>query len=131
MREHIDIRQLLHWAYRDQAVETAPYPHPDAITVQLAVNALPSPYNQLVRHFALHKAAPAWRGPDEKVVSLDAVRRSRGLHVEWVRALAVLRSSLDGALGSFKPTGPETPERPWLTTTAPRTSGWSGGQVGG
>ena len=129
MREQIDIRQLLHWAYRDQSVEVSAYPHPDAVTIRLAVNALPVPYNQLVRHYALHKTAPAWRGPQDKVLLLDAVRRSRALHIEWVRALTVLRSGLDGALASFTPTGPDTPEAPWRSSPAPHPHGW--GQVGG
>lgn len=116
MATRIDIRELLIWAFRDQAVEVAGNADPDAVTVYWAVLALPVPHANLVRRHARAATMPDWH-PDTTTptVSLESVRRARLVYTEWVRAMVVLRRTLDGTLARFAATGPALDQEPWIT----------------
>ncbi len=111
--QSIDIEDLLVWAFRDQAVERALSPHPDATTVYWAVLALPAAHLRVIIHFAKLGAGPEWHAGPDHVVSLEAVRKSRRLYTEWVRAMVVLQRTLDGALSHYRVSGPRLEETPW------------------
>ena len=110
----IDIERLLTWAFRDQAVEASSRADPDAVTIYWAVRALPAHHSNAVIRHARTGTRPNWQITASKVVSLDGVRQSRQRYVDWVRAMVVLQRSLDGALSSFRVTGPATDEEPWV-----------------
>jgi hypothetical protein len=114
MPQRIDIQDLLIWAFRIQAVETKPAAHADALTVYWAVLALPVPHATVVRRFAREGRRPDWRPAHARCISLDAVRRSRRLYTEWVRALVVLQRTLEGTITLFAVSGPNLEEQPWL-----------------
>ena len=114
MLQRIDIQDLLIWAFRTEAVESRPQAHPDARTVYWAVMALPSPHVTMIRRFATEARRPDWHSTGGRCVSLDAVRRSRRIYTEWVRALVVLQRTIDGALTSYRVIGPSLDEQPWI-----------------
>jgi hypothetical protein len=114
MPERIDIRDLLIWAFRTQAVETRKTAHEDALTIYWAVLALPLPHATVIRRFAREGRTPDWRPGHARCISLDAVRRSRRLYTEWVRALVVLQRTLEGTMTRFSVFGPDLDEQPWL-----------------
>jgi hypothetical protein len=109
----IDIEDLLVWAFRDEDVEDADDPDPDAVTVYWAVMALPMPHARAITRFARLGASPDWH-PTGHTVSLDGVRRARTLHAEWVRAMVVLQHTLDGTLSRYRVNGPRREEEPWI-----------------
>ncbi|MDC9824502.1 hypothetical protein PRN20_12230 [Devosia sp. ZB163] len=114
MPPRIDIQDLLIWAFQTEGVETTPTADPDALTVYWAVLALPVPHATMIRRFAREARRPDWHAVQAQCVSLEAVRRSRRLYTEWVRALIVLQRTLDGTLSSFSVTGPNLDEQPWM-----------------
>ena len=116
--QSIDIEDLLIWAFRDQAVEGAENPHPDATTVYWAVMALPAAHTRIVSRFARMGIGPDWQAGPEAVVSLEAVRKGRTLYAEWVRAMVVLQRTLDGTLGRYRVSGPRLEETPWRARRA-------------
>jgi hypothetical protein len=77
MAHRIDIRDLLVWAYRTEAVETSSLAHPDAVTVFWAVRALPGSHVELVAGHARHGSVPDWSTRGRPVVRLAEVRRLR------------------------------------------------------
>lgn len=115
MPQHIDVEDLLIWAFRHQKVETRTDADSDAMTVYWAVLALPSPHATIISRCAREAAAPDWRAAThDRCVSLDDVRRSRRLYSEWVRAMIVLKSTLNGSLTQFVVQGPRLAQQPWL-----------------
>ncbi len=114
MLHRIDIQDLLIWAFRAEAVETRPQAHADARTVYWAVLALPAPHATMIRRFAREARRPDWHSGGGRFISLEAVRRSRRLYTEWVRALVVLQRTIDGALTDYHVTGPSLDEQPWI-----------------
>ena len=113
MATTIDIEDVLVWAFRDQAVETAVYAAEDAVTVYWAVLALPGEHCEIVRRAARSGAAPRWLAQPGPVTVLSEVRRARLQYREWVRALTVLQRTLNGTLHDFCIVGPAAPEQPW------------------
>ena len=113
MPQRIDIQDLLIWAFRNQAVETKPAADGDAQTVYWAVLALPLPHATVIRRFAREARRPDWRSGHSRCISLDAVRRSRRLYTEWVRALVVLQRTLEGTLSRYSVSGPGLDDEPW------------------
>lgn len=111
--QSIDIEDLLIWAFRDELVERTDHPHPDATTVYWAVMALPAAHLRAIIHFAKMGVGPEWHAGANHVVSLEAVRKSRTLYTEWVRAMVVLQRTLDGALSNYRVSGPRLEETPW------------------
>ena len=116
--QSIDIQDLLIWTFRDQAVEAAEHPHPDATTVYWAVMALPDAHARIVRRFARQGMGPDWQVSPSPVVQLDTVRRARTVYAEWVRAMVVLQRTLDGSLTRFRVSGPRLEEMPWRAKRA-------------
>ncbi len=114
MPRRIDIQDLLIWAFRTQQVENRPTAEADAQATYWAVLALPLPHATVIRRFAREGRRPDWHAPRTRCVSLEAVRRSRRLYVEWVRALVVLQRTLEGSLSQYSVTGPGLDEQPWL-----------------
>jgi hypothetical protein len=115
MPQHIDIQDLLIWAFHHQRVESRLHADPDAMTVYWAVLALPAPHATVISRCAREAAAPDWRASTrERCVCLDEVRRSRRLYSEWIRAMVVLKSTLNGSLEQFVVHGPRLAEQPWL-----------------
>lgn len=114
----IDIEDLLIWAYRDQAVEGAANPHPDATTVYWAVMALPNAHTRIISRFARLGMGPDWQPRPGPVVSLEAVRKARTVYAEWVRAMVVLQRTLDGTLPRYRVSGPRLEETPWRVRRA-------------
>lgn len=114
----IDIEDLLIWAFRDQEVEAAVNPHPDATTVYWAVTALPAAHARIVSRFARRGMGPDWHAGAGTVVSIADVRKGRMVHAEWVRAMVVLQSSLEGNLTHYRVTGPRLDEAPWRVKRA-------------
>lgn len=114
MQHRIDIQDLLIWAFRSQSVESRSQADIDALTVYWAVLALPTPHATLIRRFAREARRPDWHAGRGRCVSLDAVRRSRRIYTEWVRALVVLQRTLDGSLTSYRVVGPSLDEQPWV-----------------
>lgn len=114
----IDIEDLLIWAFRDQDVEAAQHPHPDATTVYWAVMALPSAHARIICRFARLGLGPDWQGGRGPVVQLDTVRKGRMVYAEWVRAMVVLQRTLDGTLTLYRVTGPRLEEAPWRSSRA-------------
>lgn len=114
MPQRIDIQDLLVWAFRAQAVETRPMANANALIVYWAVLALPLPHATVVRRFAREARRPDWHAARARCISLDAVRRSRRLYTEWVRALVVLQRTLEGSLSAFAVAGPNLDDQPWL-----------------
>lgn len=110
----VDIQNLLVWAFREERVEKAQHPDPDAVTVYWAVLALPVPHAKAISHFARSGTAPDWHGGHGRTVSLDSVRRARRLYAEWVRAMVVLQRTLDGTLSGFRVSGPKIEQEPWV-----------------
>lgn len=113
----IDIADLLVWAFRDQKVETAAAPHPDATTVYWAVMALPVAHTRIISHFARVGMGPDWHAAPDRVVRLETVRKARLVYAQWVRALVVLQRTLDGALIRYRVSGPRLEETPWRSRT--------------
>jgi hypothetical protein len=109
----IDIEDLLVWAFRDEQVESAAEPDPDAVTVYWAVQALPLPHARAIIRFARLGNKPDWHPAPGRTVSLEAVRRARRLHAEWVKAMVVLQRTLDGTLSRGRVSGPRHDEQPW------------------
>ena len=109
----IDIEDLLIWAFRDQDVETADAPHPDATTVYWAVMALPAAHTRIVSRFARLGMGPDWHAGPGPVVQLETVRKGRVVYAEWVRAMEVLQRTLDGTLTRYRVSGPRLEETPW------------------
>ena len=116
--QSIDIEDLLIWAFRDEEVEAARNPHPDATTVYWAVMALPVAHTRIVSRFARMGMGPDWQAGPNPVVQLDAVRKARTLYAEWVRAMVVLQRTLDGTLSHYRVSGPRLEETPWLRARA-------------
>jgi hypothetical protein len=114
MSQRIDIQELLVWAFRFQRVESSTAADPDALTVYWAVLALPIPHATVIRRFARENRRPDWHATQTRTVSLEAVRRSRRLYTEWVRAMVVLQRTLEGTLSHFFVTGPNLDDQPWL-----------------
>jgi hypothetical protein len=114
MATTIDIEDLLVWAFRDQAVESAVYAAEDAVTIYWAVLALPGEHCEIVRRAACEGAPPQWHARPGPVTVLNEVRRARAQYREWVRALTVLQRTLNGTLRDFRIVGPAAPEQPWL-----------------
>lgn len=110
----IDIEDLLVWAYRDEDVADAPAADPDAVTVYWAVMALPVPHARAIARFARLGTEPDWHPAPGRTVSLDAVRRSRTLYGEWVKAMVVLQRTLDGTLSRYRVNGPRHEPEPWI-----------------
>ena len=115
MPQRIDIQDLLIWAFRTEAVESRSAADIDALTVYWAVLALPAPHVTIIRRFAREARRPDWHAGRGRTVSLDAVRRSRRIYTEWVRALVVLQRAIDGALTNYRVVGPGLDEQPWLS----------------
>lgn len=111
--QYIDIEDLLIWAFRDEEVEGAEHPHPDATTVYWAVMALPAAHTRIISRFARMGMGPDWQAGPEPVVSLEAVRKARLVYAEWVRAMVVLQRTLDGTLTRYRVSGPRLEETPW------------------
>lgn len=111
--QSIDIEDLLIWAFRDQDVEAADHPHPDATTVYWAVMALPTAHTRVVSRFARLGMGPDWQAGPGTVVHLETVRRGRLVYAEWVRAMVVLQRTLDGTLTRYRVSGPRLEETPW------------------
>jgi len=111
--QSIDIEDLLIWAFRDEGVEAAQDPHPDATTVYWAVMALPVAHTRLISRFARLGLGPDWQAGSGTVVQLDAVRKARTVYGEWVRAMVVLQRTLDGTLSRYRVSGPRLEETPW------------------
>ena len=109
----IDIEDLLIWAFRDEKVEAAADPHPDATTVYWAVMALPAAHIRIISRFARSGSGPDWHAGGGTVVSIAAVRKGRMVYAEWVRAMVVLQRTLDGALTHYRVSGPRLEETPW------------------
>ncbi len=116
--QSIDIEDLLVWAFRDQQVEAAQAPHPDATTVYWAVMALPAAHTRIICRFARSGLGPEWQAGPGPVVQLDAVRRAHTLYAEWVRAMVVLQRTLDGTLTRYRVSGPRLDEAPWRKARA-------------
>lgn len=116
--QSIDIEDLLIWAFREQDVEAASDPHPDATTVYWAVMALPAAHARIVTRFARMGMGPDWKTGAGPVVQLEAVRRARTVYAEWVRAMVVLQCTLDGTLTRYRVSGPRLEETPWRRTRA-------------
>ena len=114
MPQRIDIQNLLIWAFRAEAVEARPTAHEDAFTVYWAVLALPVPHATVIRRFAREGRRSDCRQAHYGLVLGDAVRRSRRLDTEWVRALVVLQRTLEGTLSRYAVTGPGLDDQPWL-----------------
>lgn len=115
MPQRIDIEDLLVWAFRHERVETRQHANPDALTVYWAVLALPAPHATVVSRCAREAAAPDWRAATrEPCVALEDVRRARRLYSEWIRAMVVLQSTLNGSLTQFIVLGPRLADQPWL-----------------
>lgn len=114
MAQPIHIQDLLIWAFRTQSVESRPDADIDALTVYWAVSALPTPHATMIRRFACEARRPDWHAGRGRCVSLDAVRRSRRIYTEWVRALVVLQRTLDDVLPDYQVIGPNLDEQPWL-----------------
>jgi hypothetical protein len=117
--QHIDIEDLLVWAFREQRVEANDNAHTDAMTVYWAVMALPGAHGRVVSRFARMGMGPDWHVEDSPVVSLDAVRKARTLYAEWVRAMVVLQRTLDGTLTRYRVSGPRLAETPWRASGTP------------
>lgn len=111
--QSIDIEDLLIWAFRDQEVEGAEHPHPDASTVYWAVMALPPAHTRIITRFARMGMGPDWQARPGPVVDLEAVRKGRVVYAEWVRAMVVLQRTLDGTLTRYRVSGPRLEETPW------------------
>ena len=111
--QSIDIEDLLIWAFRDEEVEAAQDPHPDATTVYWAVMALPAAHTRIISRFARMGMGPDWQVGPGPVVQLEAVRKARTLYAEWVRAMVVLQRTLDGTLTRYRVSGPRLEETPW------------------
>lgn len=116
--QSIDIEDLLIWAFRDQQVEGAEHPHPDASTVYWAVMALPAAHTSIICHFARLGIGPDWQAGPGPVVRLEAVRKARLVYAEWVRAMVVLQRTLDGTLTRYRVSGPRLEETPWRSLRA-------------
>lgn len=116
--QSIDIEDLLIWAFRDQNVEGAENPHPDATTVYWAVMALPAAHMRIIGRFARMGMGPDWQAGPGPVVQLETVRKGRLVYAEWVRAMVVLQRTLDGTLSRYRVSGPRLKETPWRTAGA-------------
>lgn len=114
MPQRIDIQDLLIWAFRAESVESRPQADVDALTVYWAVLALPTPHATMIRRFAREARRPDWHAGHGRCISLDAVRRSRRVYTEWVRALVVLQHTLDDVLPDYQVIGPNLEEQPWV-----------------
>jgi hypothetical protein len=114
----IDIEDLLIWAFRDQEVEAAEHPHPDATTVYWAVMALPAAHTRIISRFARMGMGPDWQAGPAQVVVLAEVRKARTVYAEWVRAMVVLQRTLDGTLTRYRVSGPRLEETPWRARRA-------------
>lgn len=114
MMQRIDIQDLLIWAFRTESVESRPQADVDALTVYWAVLALPAPHARMICRFAREARRPDWHAGSSRCVSLEAVRRSRRIYTEWVRALRVLQRTLDGALVRYTVVPPSLDDQPWI-----------------
>lgn len=120
MAKTIDIEHLLYWAFREQKVETNRNANENALTVYWAVMALPSPFDDLIRHQARIGRPPNWEFvPEGKVVHLVSVRYWRERYGQWHKALNLLQHTIDGALHGVTVAGPAAPSEPWRSARAP------------
>lgn len=102
----VEIESLVAWCYRVERAHIRADADADAQTVYWAVTALPQHYANLVeRHGRIgnRPPMPSSAGP---VVDLVQYRQQRQARADWLSALGVLRSVLDGALINYRPVGP-------------------------